>query len=221
VERGAYLGSPRYLYGVKREPTSIGSSARLRRTPKNNRRATNSDCRTSGSSASHYRASPAHGPLQSSSGSTPYLPLYIRAQRSREVNARLPPQGHNTPGFGTPLKRPYQVLSRRVKTLQLLVRRSPVTVSTDRVKPAYTHNGADRGSHFNPPDATYLAAAPSATPPQISTNTTRSGRHIHFPARLNNFPQCKTDNSPCSQSQSQRVKVTLELTVSPSDCPDV
>jgi hypothetical protein len=32
----------------------------------------------------------------------------------------------------------YQVLSRRVKTLQLLVRRRPVTVSTDRVNTAYT-----------------------------------------------------------------------------------
>jgi cleavage and polyadenylation specificity factor subunit 1 len=80
---------------------------------------------------------------------------------------------------------PYRVLSQRVKTLQLLVRWRPVTVSTDRVKPAYILNGTDRGSNFNPPVATSTAAAPSATPPQPSTRTTRSGRHIHFPARFN------------------------------------
>jgi hypothetical protein len=36
-----------------------------------------------------------------------------------------------------PYSGPYQVLSRRKKTMQLLVRGRPVTVSTDRVKPAY------------------------------------------------------------------------------------
>jgi hypothetical protein len=84
-----------------------------------------------------------------------------------------------------PYSGPYRDLSRRVKTPQLLVRGRPVTVSTDRVKPAYTLNGTDRGSNFNPPFATSPAAAPSATPPQPSTRTTRSGRHIHFPARFN------------------------------------
>jgi hypothetical protein len=41
-----------------------------------------------------------------SSGSTPRLPDYIRAQRPREVHTRLPPSGHNTMGFGAPLQRP-------------------------------------------------------------------------------------------------------------------
>jgi hypothetical protein len=41
---------------------------------------------------------------------------------------------------------PYQVLSRRVKTLQLFVRGRPVTVSTDRIKPAYNLNGTDAGT---------------------------------------------------------------------------
>jgi cleavage and polyadenylation specificity factor subunit 1 len=84
-----------------------------------------------------------------------------------------------------PYSGPYQVLSRRVKTLQLVVRGRPVTVSTDRVKPAYILNGTYHGSNFNPPVATSPAAAPSATPPQPSTRTTRPGRYIHFPARLN------------------------------------
>jgi cleavage and polyadenylation specificity factor subunit 1 len=50
-----------------------------------------------------------------------------------------------------PYSGPYQVLSRRVKTLQLHVRGKPVTVSMDRVKPVYTLNGTDHGSNFNPP----------------------------------------------------------------------
>jgi cleavage and polyadenylation specificity factor subunit 1 len=45
----------------------------------------------------------------------------------------------------------YQFFSRREKTLQLLVRGKPVTVSADRVKPAYVLNEADCGSTiFNP-----------------------------------------------------------------------
>jgi cleavage and polyadenylation specificity factor subunit 1 len=40
-----------------------------------------------------------------------------------------------------PYSGPYQVLSHRAKTLQLLVRVRPVTVSRNRVKPAYTLNG--------------------------------------------------------------------------------
>jgi cleavage and polyadenylation specificity factor subunit 1 len=39
-----------------------------------------------------------------------------------------------------PYSGPYNVLSRREKTLQHLLRGRPVTVSTDRVKPAYTLN---------------------------------------------------------------------------------
>jgi hypothetical protein len=50
-----------------------------------------------------------------------------------------------------PYSGPYQVLSRRDKTLQPLVRGSPVTVSTDRVKPAYILNETNRGNNPNPP----------------------------------------------------------------------
>jgi cleavage and polyadenylation specificity factor subunit 1 len=43
----------------------------------------------------------------------------------------------------TPYTGPYKVLSRREKTLQLIVRGKPVTVSTDRVNPAYIFNEVD------------------------------------------------------------------------------
>jgi hypothetical protein len=64
-----------------------------------------------------------------------------------------------------PYSGPYQVLSRREKTLQLLVRGKAVTVSSDRVKPAYGLNEADCGSTiFNP-----LASATRQHPPPSYT----------------------------------------------------
>jgi hypothetical protein len=65
---------------------------------------------------------------------------------------------------------PYRVLSWREKTLQLLVCGRPVTMSADRVKPAYMLSGTDRGnSSFNQPaDATPIIPPP-ATPPLPAT----------------------------------------------------
>jgi hypothetical protein len=78
-----------------------------------------------------------------------------------------------------PYSGPYKVLSRRDKTLKLLVRGRPVTVSADRVKPAYSLNRTDGRDNFNPPAAATdgrdnsnppvpatPAPAPPATPPQ-------------------------------------------------------
>jgi hypothetical protein len=45
-----------------------------------------------------------------------------------------------------PYSGPYQVLSRREKIMKILVRGRPVTVSTDRVKPAYMLNETGRGT---------------------------------------------------------------------------
>jgi hypothetical protein len=86
-----------------------------------------------------------------------------------------------------PYGSPYQVLSRRDKTLQLLVRGRPVTVSTDRIKPAYMLNETDRGTTttLDPAvDATPAVAPPAATPPPVA-RTTRSGRHALFLALFN------------------------------------
>jgi hypothetical protein len=85
-----------------------------------------------------------------------------------------------------PYSGPYRVLSRRNKTLQLLVCGRPVTVSTDRVKPAYMLIEADRGSNnFNPPAvATPTIPPPAASPPSV-TCTTHSGHRVQFPAHFN------------------------------------
>jgi hypothetical protein len=81
---------------------------------------------------------------------------------------------------------PFKVLSRRDKTLRLLVRGRPITVSTDRVKPAYMLSGNDHeNNNFNPADKATPTVAPPTTPPPPVARTTRSGRHLHFPARFN------------------------------------
>jgi hypothetical protein len=65
-----------------------------------------------------------------------------------------------------PYSSAYQVLSRRVETLQLIVCGRPVTVSTDRVKPVYMLNENGHGiTTFNLAVDTIPAVAPPAAPP--------------------------------------------------------
>jgi hypothetical protein len=85
-----------------------------------------------------------------------------------------------------PYSGPYQVLSQKEKTLQLLVRGRPITVSTDTVKPAYILNGTDRrNTTFNPAVDATLAVAPPAMPPSPTTQDTHSNHHVHFPTVFN------------------------------------
>jgi hypothetical protein len=61
---------------------------------------------------------------------------------------------------------PYEILSRRQRTMQLLVRGKPVTVLADRVKPAYKLNETDcRNTTFNANAATFPVTAPPTPPP--------------------------------------------------------
>jgi hypothetical protein len=85
-----------------------------------------------------------------------------------------------------PYTGPYQVLSRREKTLQLLERGKPVTVSTDWVKPAYVSDEPGHGSPTsNSPANTTRAPTSEATPPPpTAIQSTSSCRHARFPARL-------------------------------------
>jgi hypothetical protein len=123
-----------------------------------------------------------------------------------------------------PYSGPYRVLSRRSKTLQLLARGRPVTVSTDMVTPAYTLNGTEHGNTFNSPVSTPPAAAPSATAPQPS-------RKLHAPdvAFISLLASTSEQESPrggddvgTSHKANRlhlpvfQVEVTLRLTVSQS-----
>jgi hypothetical protein len=88
-----------------------------------------------------------------------------------------------------PYSGPYQVLSRREKIMKILVRGRPITVSTNRVKPAYMLNETSRGTTktFNHAADTTPTAGPHAAPPPPIIRTTHSGHHIRFPARFNDW----------------------------------
>jgi hypothetical protein len=100
-------------------------------------------------------------------------------------------QDANRSALEPPYSGPYRVISRREKTLRLLVRGNTITVSTDRVTPAYIFNEVDSiPSDSNPAVTPTPPIAPPATPsatspPHPPPCTTRSGRHVHFPARFN------------------------------------
>jgi hypothetical protein len=78
---------------------------------------------------------------------------------------------------------PYKVLS-RTKTMQIAINARPVTVSTDRVKPAYIMVETDGCTvTARPPPEQTTQPAPQLSPP--ATQTTSSSRHIRIPARFN------------------------------------
>jgi cleavage and polyadenylation specificity factor subunit 1 len=80
-----------------------------------------------------------------------------------------------------PYSGPYQVISRKEKTLRLLVRGKPITVSTDRVKPAYVFNEADfTHNTSNSAVKTTPTIAPPTTSPATHIITASSYPHYAF-----------------------------------------
>jgi hypothetical protein len=79
---------------------------------------------------------------------------------------------------------PYKLLGRTKKTMRIAINGRLVTVSTDRVKPAYIMAETDDRtvSTRAPPEQT-SQPAPQPNPP--ATQNTRSGRRVRFPARFN------------------------------------
>jgi len=83
-----------------------------------------------------------------------------------------------------PYSGPHRILARTTKTLRIAINGRPVTVSTDRVKPAYTMVDPDgRTVTAGAPPEQTLQPAPQPSPP--TTQTTRSGLRVRFPVRFN------------------------------------
>jgi hypothetical protein len=85
-----------------------------------------------------------------------------------------------------PYSGPHKVLARTEKTLSIAMNGRAVTVSTDRVKPAYIMaepDGRPVPSRATPEQTTQPAPQPTAPSPP-ATRTTRSGRRVRFPTRL-------------------------------------
>jgi hypothetical protein len=159
----------------------------VRRAPAHPRRATHLFSGPSGTSAPHHSASPAHGPPQTSAGSAPRPTNTFVHKDLRDCTHAFLHQDATRRALEPPYSGPYHVLSRREKTLQLLVRGKPVTVSICRSGQASLRFGRirPRSPTLNSPANTTPAPTPAATPPPpTATQTTRSGRHVRFPARL-------------------------------------
>jgi hypothetical protein len=80
LDRGASPGSSQHPHRILSRSASIFSSARVRRTTKNSRRATEHYRTPSGTRAPQHTAVSAHGSSQTSSGNTPRQSRYICAQ---------------------------------------------------------------------------------------------------------------------------------------------
>jgi cleavage and polyadenylation specificity factor subunit 1 len=89
-----------------------------------------------------------------------------------------------------PYSGPHKILSRTDKTFKIVVRGRQVTVSADRVKPAYLMEGTQHDTGSPPAQPGSPPAQPISAPAQpdeIRTEppkTTRSGRTVRFPARF-------------------------------------
>ena len=85
-----------------------------------------------------------------------------------------------------PYTGPFKILRRHTKHFTIFIHGKEQTVSIDRLKPAYLD------TDILPPPAVKTAPAPSSAPPAPITTpstsspsrTTRSGRRVHFPDRL-------------------------------------
>jgi hypothetical protein len=81
---------------------------------------------------------------------------------------------------------PYQVPSRKDKTLKLLVRGKHITVSAERVKSAYIFNEDDCEHSTSKPasTATPVTAPSDIPPPPSTTKAARSRRHVRYPVHF-------------------------------------
>ena len=90
---------------------------------------------------------------------------------------------------------PYLILGRSDRFYTLDLNGHTATVSIDRLKPAYIDfpHTLDSPSSISPAQlssSTYLSTTPTPKPPtssEVTTRTTRSGRHVHWPEHLKDF----------------------------------
>lgn len=83
-----------------------------------------------------------------------------------------------------PYDGPFRVLKCNNKTFNLDIKGKPVTVSIDRVKPAFINNSEDVVTNKGPilPQSPVVLPSTDSTPP-AEARTTRTGRTVRFPSR--------------------------------------
>jgi len=82
-----------------------------------------------------------------------------------------------------PYSGPHKVVARIDKTLKIVVRGRRVKLSADRVKPAYVLDGTQH-EQSSLPSAKQRSDPAKHVNPTRPTQTTRSGRTVHFPAHF-------------------------------------
>ncbi|GBN74697.1 hypothetical protein AVEN_46541-1 [Araneus ventricosus] len=93
------------------------------------------------------------------------------------------------PPLSPPYTGPHPVISRKEKTFVLQINNKNITVSIDRIKPAYVLSESSDSLLTTPTCTHKLEATPSPIyapenePVIVKPITTRSGRHVHFPKR--------------------------------------
>lgn len=81
-----------------------------------------------------------------------------------------------------PYDGPFKVLSRGPKTFILYIRGKEVTVTINRLKPAYMlADGDEQRSPSEDGETSHVPEAPVSSPAE--PRITRSGRRVHFPDR--------------------------------------
>ena len=117
----------------------------------------------------HSAAPPPHEPTTPNPGNTACIPKNL--QDSTHVFLR---QDTIRRALEPPYSGPHKVLARNNKTLKIVVRGREITVSADRVKPAYLleNNLHDNG---NPPNQPRSVPAKPDAAPSLPPRTTRSG----------------------------------------------
>lgn len=89
-----------------------------------------------------------------------------------------------------PYTGPYQVIRRHERAYAILVKGKEVTVSIDRLKPAYIARDPEKIPSHSQTASQQSATTSQSTPPSLKSSldrthtTTRSGRHVRFPDHL-------------------------------------
>jgi hypothetical protein len=86
-----------------------------------------------------------------------------------------------------PYSGPDRFLARTTKTLRIAINDQPVTVSTNRIKPAYTmaDSNGRTVTALSPLEEISQPAPQASAPSPPTTQTTVSDLHVRFPARFN------------------------------------
>jgi hypothetical protein len=171
---------------IQTRPAVISSWAHLWRAPASSRWVPGSSRTDRQAFYLHPATPPLHGPPMPNPGSTAHIPNNIHLQTPWDPTQVFLRQDTVRRTLEPPYSGPHKVIARTDKTLKIAVRGRKVTVSADRVKPAYILEAPHHSTGSPPaqPNSSPAKQDATTTPPP---KTTRSGRMVHFPVRFTTY----------------------------------